>query len=155
MPHLFRWMFSFGFSTICDHLIKSKTMSITNVRKLATFFCKKFFDHFPIFTEFNYSQLIFNITFRIGNILQGIFILGLCFFNCNSMVSIIMLISATAVNGAVSSGALAAVVDLAPNYAGKLSKQLCAKHIARLSVCAFGSPIMCNCVNQCCTNISF
>jgi len=29
-----------------------------------------------------------------------------------------MLICATAVNGAVSSGTLAAVVDLAPNYAG-------------------------------------
>jgi len=38
------------------------------------------------------------------------------------MVAIVMLICATAVNGAVSSGALAAVVDLAPNYAGKLLK---------------------------------
>jgi len=30
-----------------------------------------------------------------------------------------MLFSATAVNGAISSGALASVVDIAPNYAGK------------------------------------
>jgi len=35
-----------------------------------------------------------------------------------------MLISATGVNGAISSGALAAVVDIAPNYAGKLFKNL-------------------------------
>lgn len=55
----------------------------------------------------------------VGNVLQGLFILGLCFSGCNSMAAVIMLISATAVNGAVSSGVLPAVVDLAPNFAGK------------------------------------
>lgn len=54
----------------------------------------------------------------LGNILQGLFILGLCFTGCNSTVAIIMIIGATTVNGAVSSGALSGVVDLAPNYAG-------------------------------------
>lgn len=58
----------------------------------------------------------------IGNILQGLFILGLCYSGCNSMVAVMMLFSATVVNGAVSSGALAAVVDIAPNYAGTLFK---------------------------------
>ncbi|KAE9524732.1 hypothetical protein AGLY_014782, partial [Aphis glycines] len=56
--------------------------------------------------------------FGYSNILQGFFILGLCYSGCNSLVAVIMLFSATAVNGAVSSGALAAVVDIAPNYAG-------------------------------------
>jgi len=60
-------------------------------------------------------------TLDIGNILQGLFILGLCYSGCNSLVAVIMLFSATAVNGAVSSGALAAVVDIAPNHAGKYS----------------------------------
>jgi hypothetical protein len=32
-----------------------------------------------------------------------------------------MLISATAVNGAVSSGTLAAVVDISPNFAGNFN----------------------------------
>lgn len=45
--------------------------------------------------------------------------MGLCFSGCSSVVAVIMLISATAVNGAISSGALAAAVDLAPNYAGE------------------------------------
>jgi len=58
----------------------------------------------------------------IGNILQGLFILGLCYSGCNSVVAVIMLFSATVVNGAISSGALASVVDIAPNYAGKLIK---------------------------------
>ncbi|XP_025413839.1 putative inorganic phosphate cotransporter isoform X2 [Sipha flava] len=91
VPHLFRWMFSFGFSTMCDHIVKSKTMSMTNVRKLATGF---------------------------SNVLQGLFILGLCYSGCNSTAAVVMLISATAVNGAVSSGTLAAVVDISPNFAG-------------------------------------
>lgn len=91
MPHFVRWAFAFGFSMISDRLVKSQRMSMTNVRKLATCFC---------------------------NILQGLFILGLCYSGCNSLVAVIMLFSATAVNGAVSSGALAAVVDIAPNYAG-------------------------------------
>ncbi|KAL4108032.1 hypothetical protein QTP88_018290 [Uroleucon formosanum] len=91
MPHFARWAFSFGFSMICDRLVKSKRMSMTNVRKMATFFC---------------------------NILQGLFILGLCYSGCNSVAAVIMLFSATAVNGAISSGSLASVVDIAPNYAG-------------------------------------
>ncbi|KAL5235204.1 hypothetical protein ACI65C_002614 [Semiaphis heraclei] len=91
MPHFARWAFSFGFSMICDRLVKSKRMSMTNVRKMATVFC---------------------------NILQGLFILGLCYSGCNSVVAVIMLFSATVVNGAISSGALASVVDIAPNYAG-------------------------------------
>jgi len=48
--------------------------------------------------------------------------LGLCYSGCNSVVAIIMLFSATAVSGAASSGPLASVVDIAPNYAGKLFK---------------------------------
>lgn len=91
MPHIIRWAFSFGFSMICDRLVKSNTMSMTNVRKMATAF---------------------------SNILQGFFILGICYSGCNSAVAVIMLFCATAVNGAVSSGALASVVDIAPNYAG-------------------------------------
>jgi len=49
MPHLFRWMFSFGFSMVCDHLVKSKTMSMTNVRKLATIFCKQSVNYFQFY----------------------------------------------------------------------------------------------------------
>lgn len=62
---------------------------------------------------------IMGIMCYAGNVLQGLFILGLCFSGCNSMAAVIMLISATAVNGAVSSGSLSAAVDLAPNFAGK------------------------------------
>jgi len=60
----------------------------------------------------------------IGNVLQGLFILGLCYSGCDSVVAVIMLFSATAVNGAISSGALSAVVDITPNYAGKFLKYI-------------------------------
>jgi len=58
----------------------------------------------------------------IGNILQGLFILGLCYSGCDSVVAVIMLFCATIVHGAISSGALTSAVDIAPNYAGKLIK---------------------------------
>lgn len=54
----------------------------------------------------------------LGNIFQGLFILGLCLSGCNSMVAVIMVMAATAMHGAVTSGPLTAVVDIAPNYAG-------------------------------------
>lgn len=54
----------------------------------------------------------------LGNILHGIFILGLCFSGCNSMAALIMVMSATMVSGTVTSGPLTAVIDIAPNYAG-------------------------------------
>ncbi|XP_050549187.1 sialin-like isoform X1 [Daktulosphaira vitifoliae] len=90
LPYISRWIFAFGFGIFCDHLIKSKTMSVTNVRKLSTFFC---------------------------NFLQGLFILGISFCGCNTIASIIMVALAATVNGCVASGALAGAVDLAPNYA--------------------------------------
>lgn len=46
MPHIFRWLFSFGFSIGCDYLVKNKIMSITNVRKLASSFCKMLFTNY-------------------------------------------------------------------------------------------------------------
>ncbi|XP_050549186.1 sialin-like isoform X2 [Daktulosphaira vitifoliae] len=91
LPYINRWIFAFGFSTFCDHLIKSKTMSVTNVRKLSTFFC---------------------------NILQGLLILGISFCGCNAIASITMVTLTAIVNGCSASGVLAGSVDLAPNYAG-------------------------------------
>jgi MFS transporter, ACS family, solute carrier family 17 (sodium-dependent inorganic phosphate cotransporter), member 5 len=40
LPHFFRFIFSLFMSTICDHLLATGKMSRTNVRKLASFFCK-------------------------------------------------------------------------------------------------------------------
>lgn len=68
-------------------------MSVTNVRKLACVF---------------------------SNIMHGLFILTLSFSGSNEYLVIFNLISALAMSGALSSGALASIVDLAPNYAGVL-----------------------------------
>ncbi|XP_050423926.1 putative inorganic phosphate cotransporter [Adelges cooleyi] len=111
MPYIARWLFAFGFGMFSDFLIKSKKLTITNVRKLATILC---------------------------NICQGLFILGICFCGCNSTAAIIMVTLATAVNGSVSSGPLAGVVDLAPNYAGVIQGI-----VGTITVfCTFFSPIL-------------
>lgn len=57
--------------------------------------------------------------FLAGTIVQGVMILGIAFAGCNSTLAIIFLIAATAANGAVSTGPIACVVDLSPNFAGK------------------------------------
>ncbi|XP_050423978.1 vesicular glutamate transporter 1-like [Adelges cooleyi] len=91
IPHLFSWLFSLVCGYGCDFLIKSNMLSTTNVRKLACIFC---------------------------NIVQGLFILGLAYSGCSYTLAIINLVFAVAMNGAMSSGPLAGIVDLAPNYAG-------------------------------------
>lgn len=50
---------------------------------------------------------------------QGFCMLALSFAGCNGAMAIVFLTAATAIHGAVSSGTLASVVDLSPNYAGK------------------------------------
>lgn len=85
VPHLCRMIFAFFFSTFVDSLLKNKTLSRTNVRKLAG---------------------------GTSTILTGIFVLGLAYSGCNSIAAIVFLILATSVHGAVSSGQLASLIDI-------------------------------------------
>ncbi|XP_025413767.1 vesicular glutamate transporter 1-like isoform X2 [Sipha flava] len=93
IPHLLLWPFSFVFGCGCDYLIKIKIMSITNVRKMACVF---------------------------SNIIHGLFMLLFSFSGNNETFAIFNLVSAVVVSGAISSGALPGIVDLAPNHAGVL-----------------------------------
>lgn len=93
LPHILRMLFAFVFSQIGDYLLRSNKMSRTNVRKLATAFC------------------------CIG---QGIFMMALSYSGCDAMAAIVFLTLAVAMNGSVSTGPLASVVDISPNYAAVL-----------------------------------
>ncbi|XP_050056506.1 vesicular glutamate transporter 1-like [Aphis gossypii] len=93
VPHLFLWPFAFSFGCLCDYLIKANIMTITNVRKLACVF---------------------------SNIIHGLFILTFAYSGCNDIFVISNLVCAVVVSGAISSGALPGIVDLAPNFAGVL-----------------------------------
>lgn len=53
-----------------------------------------------------------------GTIVKGLFVIGLAYSGCNSMAAIVLLTLAVGVHGSVSTGPLAAVVDIAPNFAG-------------------------------------
>lgn len=66
-------------------------MSRNNVRKLATF---------------------------VSMILNGFCILGLAYSGCNIISAVFFFTLSLALHGAVSTGALASMVDIAPNYAG-------------------------------------
>ncbi|KAK3911778.1 Vesicular glutamate transporter 2, partial [Frankliniella fusca] len=90
LPQLCRMLFAVVFSTIGDYLLKSNRMSRSNVRKMATAMC---------------------------NIGQAAFVIGLAFSGCNKIAAIFFLTAATAANGAVSTGALASMVDISPNFA--------------------------------------
>ncbi|KAF7266207.1 hypothetical protein GWI33_020441 [Rhynchophorus ferrugineus] len=90
IPHVLRMLWAYIFSLIGDYLLKSNKMSRTNVRKLATAIC------------------------CIG---QGIFMMCLAYSGCNSMAAIVFLSLAVGIHGSVSTGPLASVVDISPNYA--------------------------------------
>lgn len=91
IPHLMRMIFAYLFSVLADWLLKSNRMSRTNVRKLAG---------------------------AMTTIVKGLFVLGLAFSGCNSSAAIVCLTLATCVHGAVSSGQLASMIDISPNYSG-------------------------------------
>lgn len=92
-PHLLRMIFSYLFSMMSDWLLRTNRMSLTNVRKLATFMCTG---------------------------VQGILIIALGFSGCHPLLAVFFMMTGTAINGAVSASSLANFVDLSPNYASIL-----------------------------------
>lgn len=91
LPHLMRMAFAIGFSWLGDWLLRSDRMTRTNVRKLAGAVCL---------------------------LVNGAFMVGLAFAGCNAWLAVVLLVVATAMHGAVSTGPLAGLVDLSPNYSG-------------------------------------
>lgn len=91
MPHLMRMLFAYVFSLFGDWLLTRELMSRTNVRKLAGTF---------------------------SMIVSGGFVVGLAYCGSHAGLAITMLILATSVHGAVSTGPLANLVDISPNYSG-------------------------------------
>ncbi|EDV36790.1 uncharacterized protein Dana_GF11776 [Drosophila ananassae] len=91
LPHLMRMLFAYVFSVLADYLLRTDRLSRTNVRKLATFMC-------------------------CG--VKGLIVLALAYFGYNATAAILLVTVATMFHGAVSSGPLASMVDLSPNYAG-------------------------------------
>ncbi|XP_030560792.1 sialin [Drosophila novamexicana] len=91
MPHLMRMIFAYVFSMFADYLLRTDRLSRTNVRKLATGVC-------------------------CG--VKGLVVLALAYFGYNATAAIVLVAVATMFHGAVSSGPLASMVDLSPNYAG-------------------------------------
>ncbi|XP_057661468.1 sialin-like [Diorhabda carinulata] len=93
MPHLLRVLFAYFFSILGDYLIRNEKMKRTNVRKFATFW---------------------------ANGVQGAFMLGLAYSGCDKITAMVMLTLAVTVNGAMSTGALAGLVDISPNHSSIL-----------------------------------
>ncbi|CAG2054451.1 unnamed protein product, partial [Timema podura] len=93
LPHIMRVVFAFVMSIICDYLLRTNKMSRTSVRKLAIAVCE------------------------LGCLGQCVFNLGLAFSGCNSIIAILCMILATACTGVDTSGQLASMVDLSPNFA--------------------------------------
>lgn len=91
LPHLMRMACALVCSWLGDWLLSSGRMQRTNVRRLAGAVC-----------------LLAN----------GAFMVGLAFAGCNAWLAVALLVAATAMHGAVSTGPLAGLVDLSPNYSG-------------------------------------
>lgn len=89
IPHLMRMLFAYIFSIFADSLLRKNKMSRTNVRKIAG---------------------------AVSTVINGLFTLGLAFSGCNSMAAMIFLTLATMAHGAVSTGPLASIIDLSPNF---------------------------------------
>lgn len=51
-------------------------------------------------------------------IVNGVFMLGLAYSGCNAVAAIVFVALATCVQGAVSTGPMASIIDISPNYCG-------------------------------------
>jgi hypothetical protein len=90
LGHVLRTTWSYMSGLLGDHLLRTNRMSRTNVRKLATAGC------------------------TIG---QGVCMLALAYSGCDYTWAVVWLSAAVAMNGSVSTGPLASMVDISPNYA--------------------------------------
>ncbi|XP_969878.2 sialin [Tribolium castaneum] len=90
LGHVLRTTWAYMSALLGDYLLRTNRMSRTNVRKLATAGC------------------------TIG---QGVCMLGLAFSGCDYTWAVVWLSAAVAMNGSVSTGPLASIVDISPNYA--------------------------------------
>ncbi|KAK3927977.1 Vesicular glutamate transporter 2 [Frankliniella fusca] len=90
VPHLCRTVVATVVSHVGDNLLKKGVISRTTLRKIAAAIC---------------------------NIGMGMFVLGLAWSGCNALSAAICLTIATALHGAVSTGPLASIVDISPNFA--------------------------------------
>lgn len=92
-PHLIKTIFAISFSTLCDWLLRTRKMSRTNVRKMATF---------------------------IGTAVQGLFFAALAYSSCHPYLAVAFIWAGITVCGSIYSGVIAVLVDLSPNYASVL-----------------------------------
>jgi nitrate/nitrite transporter NarK len=90
LPHLLRVLCAIAFGNFCDYLLSTNKMTRTNIRRLATV---------------------------LSTVLNGLAVFGVAYSGCNVTMSVFFLTLSMLFHGAVSSGALASVVDISPNYA--------------------------------------
>ncbi|XP_071448669.1 sialin-like [Hetaerina americana] len=91
LPNIMRFIFSIIYSSITDHIIRKKILSVTAVRKIST--C-------------------------IVELLPGMIFLLMTNIGCNAAAEVAILTLASGFTGATSSGPLANSIDLAPNFSG-------------------------------------
>ncbi|CRK96189.1 CLUMA_CG009618, isoform A [Clunio marinus] len=91
LPHLMRVGFSMAFSSLGDYLLSTNKMSRNNVRRLAAFF---------------------------SLVLNGFAVLAMAYTGCSVTTAVLFYTMSLSLHGAVSTGALSSIVDIAPNYAG-------------------------------------
>lgn len=91
IPQILRMVFAYLFSLLVDHILYKDWMTRNNARKLAG---------------------------GVATILNGVFVLGAAYAGCSPLVALIFLSAANMVHGAISSGPLASLIDMSPNFSG-------------------------------------
>lgn len=91
VPHLLEFIFAHIFSEFADNFIRKGTLTTASVRKIAG---------------------------TVGSCLQGLFTIALALFGNVGHMAIVWFFCAATVHGAISSGPIASLIDLSPNFSG-------------------------------------
>lgn len=93
LPHFLKLAFSLTYSMFSDYLLRTNKLSRSNVRKLGTVLCC---------------------------IMHGVLVMSIGAAKCSYSTAIVFQMLAIMVHGAISSGPLASIIDLTPNFSGVL-----------------------------------
>ncbi|XP_076654756.1 putative inorganic phosphate cotransporter [Halictus rubicundus] len=93
LPYLGKYLFAVAMSSLADHLLKKKKLSVTAIRKI--------FTSFAVFSP-------------------GLLMLVLGFSECDRAASVAIFTIALTINGAVTAGYLGNGLDIAPNFSGTI-----------------------------------
>lgn len=121
IPYVLQTVCAVSLATFTDFLIQRKVLSITTTRKLAAFFSKCEPRQFIVSWPMAISRKLPSFYWLFaGLIVAGVLVGFMVFCGCNLVLSLSIFTAVSILNGSALAGIQPNLVDLSPNFTGKV-----------------------------------